>query len=68
METEDTVETVETSKGASKGIPVMKEMELNGCHVRLIFAEEPVDGVIERVREILAYDHNESSKKFNKPA
>ncbi len=48
--------------------PVVKEMELSGCHVKLIFAEEPVDGVIERVKEILSYDHKESSENLNKPA
>ncbi len=48
--------------------PVVKEMEINGCHVKLIFTEEPVDGVIERVKEILSYHDSESSKKLNKPA
>ncbi len=63
----ETKETVGTQKEASKGTTVVKEMELNGCHVKLIFAEEPVDGVIERIQEILSYDHSESSEKLNKP-
>ncbi len=47
--------------------PVVKEMELNGCHVKLIFAEEPVDGVIERVKEILSYHDSELPEKTERP-
>ncbi len=47
--------------------PVVKEMELNGCHVKLIFAEEPVDGVIERVKEILSHDSSKPPEKTEKP-
>ena len=37
--------------------PVM-EMERNGCRISLLFAEKPVDGVIEKLQSILsnAYD------------
>ncbi len=47
--------------------PVVKEMELSGCHVKLIFAEEPVDGVIERIQEIVSYHDSERPEKTERP-
>lgn len=40
-----------------KEIPEM-EGEVNGCHITLFFAKEPVEGVVGKVQSILsnAYD------------
>lgn len=34
------------------------EREINGCHVTIAFAKEPVEGIVDKVKSILsnAYD------------
>ncbi|MCD8068246.1 MAG: hypothetical protein LUE87_05065 [Lachnospiraceae bacterium] len=33
--------------------------EINGCHLLLLFEEQPVEGVLDRVREILSGSYDE---------
>ncbi|MCD8249550.1 MAG: hypothetical protein LUC60_06825 [Lachnospiraceae bacterium] len=33
--------------------------EINDCHLLLIFEEQPVEGVLDRVREILSSSYDE---------
>ncbi len=42
-----------------KEAPEMLELELNGCRVKLIFAAEPKEGLIERIQDTLSYAYEE---------
>ncbi len=38
-------------------------VEVNGCHVCLVFAEKPMEGVIDKVRAVLSDAYEERVQK-----
>lgn len=46
-----------------KGTEKILTADVNGCHIRLYFADQPVDGVLDRVRSVLSNTYDERIKE-----